>query len=310
MESAKRQNTKVLLFSGQGAQKVGMGKSLYEGSPLARSYFDAAEAILGWPLREIAFEGPEAKLTQTLYCQPALYVHSYVVFELLKQFGRLEGLLGAIGLSLGELTALAAAGVFDFETGLRLVATRARLMQSACESIQGAMVSLIGGDDAALLDLCSQYGVSFSNQNCPGQRVISGSTEAIEAAAQAAKASGAFKRVIPLNVAGAYHSPLMLSAKEGFESALAPVRLNHPDFTVWSNVAGSPYGGPETIKPLLSDQIVSTVRFEDNLKNAIAAGATEFYECGPGGVLSGLLRRLDPELPCLKFEEFVDFNPL
>lgn len=300
----------VLLFSGQGSQQVGMGRSLCKAFPMARKRFEQAEAILGWPLRNLVFEGPETALTQTIHCQPALYVHGYVVFELLKAAGQLTHVLGAIGLSLGELTALAAAQVFDFETGLRLVATRARLMQAACEATQGAMASLIGGEDAAIETLCSTFKIQVSNQNCPGQRVVSGPSDAVQAAVQAAQESGQFRRVIPLNVAGAYHSSLMESARQGFEAALAPVTLKPPAFTVWSNVTGQAVSEPEAIRAGLPAQIVHTVRFEDNLKAAVAAGATHFYECGPGGVLSGLLRRTCPDIPCQKASEASDFEKL
>lgn len=296
------------MFSGQGAQQVGMGSRLYAAFESARRRFDQAEALVGWPLRAIAFEGPEEVLTQTLHCQVALYVQGYIVFELLRERGHLDGLVGAMGLSLGELTALAVAGVFDFETGLKLVAQRAGLMESACQATPGTMASLIGGNDAAIEALCKEFGVSLSNKNCPGQRVLSGPLDAMQKAIQAAQLSGTFRRVLPLKVAGAYHSPLMASAKSAFEAVLAPIEFKAPGFTVWSNVTGGALSDPAAIKAALPQQIVCTVLFEDNLLAASQQGVTHFYECGPSAVLSGLVRRTLPEAHVTTFCEPTDFS--
>lgn len=296
--------SKGILFSGQGAQKVGMGKSLYEGSATAKALYDEADAVLGWELSKICFEGPEETLTETRVCQPALYVHGYVVYSLLKEAGKLDGVSLAAGLSLGELTALAAAESFTFADGLRVVAERGRLMQAACDATDGAMASLIGGSREAVLALCAVHDVDMANLNSPGQIVISGESPKVAAAVEAAKSAGAFKMVVPLKVAGAYHSRLMEPARAAFSEFLKGVAIAQPKLTVLSNTTGKAVSTPEEIRSALSKQVVSSVLWEDCLREAAAQGVMEFYECGVGGVLAGLAKRTDRALKVTSVQEF------
>ncbi len=293
-----------LLFSGQGAQKVGMGQSLYAQSEVARALYDEADAVLGWKLTEISFNGPEATLTETRVCQPALYVMGYSIFAILREGGKLEGLKTAIGLSLGELTALAAAGAFDFATGLRVVAERGRLMQEACDATEGTMASMIGGTVENVEALCQRHDVDVGNFNCPGQIVISGSKEGVAAAVEEAKESGLFRMVVPLKVAGAYHSRLMESARLRFEAFLKDIEISEPAVTVFSNATGSAVRTPEEIRAALVKQVVSSVRWEECQLAAGQLGVSQFYECGPGAVLAGLARRIDRSLAIKSIAEY------
>ena len=282
-----------LLFSGQGAQQIGMGRTLYESSETARSLYDQANEVLGWDLKGICFEGPEEALRNTKVCQPALYVHGYVVFRLLQELGQLDELQTACGLSLGELTALASAGVFDFETGLRLVAERGRLMQLACDTTKGGMASIIGGEPEAVQALCEEFDIEIANLNCPGQIVISGENEKVLDAVANSEGRG-FKLVKPLNVAGAYHSRLMVSARDAFAAFIQDFEFKTPELSVYTNVTGQRVIDPKVIKENLVKQVVSSVRFETCLRNAAGENSVErFYECGPGKVLAGLARRTD-----------------
>ncbi len=302
--------SKGLLFAGQGAQKVGMGKSLVEASATARALYEQADAVLGWKLSDISFNGPEETLTETRVCQPALYVHGYALFALLRERGLLEGVTLAAGLSLGELTALAAAGAFSFEDGLRVVAERGRLMQEACDASDGAMASLIGGTREAVLELCRACDVDMANLNSPGQIVISGERAKVAKAVDAAKASGAFKLVVPLKVAGAYHSRLMEPARRRFEAFLQGVAISQPKLTVLSNTTGKAVHTPEQIRTALATQVVSSVLWEDCLREALRLGVTDFFECGPGGVLAGLAKRTDKALKVVSLSEYADLEPL
>ena len=281
-----------LLFSGQGAQKVGMGASLYENSSLAQDLYDKANEILGWNLSKVSFEGPEELLMETRICQPALFVCGYAIHSILRKVGRLDQVEVVFGLSLGELSAHAVAGTFDFTEGLKIVAERARLMQMACEINNGTMASLIGGTPSSIFELCEKYSVEIANFNSPEQTVISGGVKQIEAAIKAAK-KGDFRMVVPLKVVGAYHSRLMEPARKEFESYLAAYTFNNPSIKVLSNTTGSEVHDVNEIKQLLVDQIVSPVRWTDCMRFAAAQGITEFYECGPGKVLAGLARRID-----------------
>lgn len=298
--------TTGLLFSGQGAQHVGMGRSLYENVPEARSVFERADDVLGWGLREICFEGPEDKLTETKVCQPALYVHGCAAHAALRAQGG-EGRPGvAFGLSLGELTAHAAAGTYDFDTGLRLVAERGRLMQEACEASEGGMASLIGGSRGAADDLCRRFDLEIANLNCPGQIVVSGNLPRIREIAGLGKDSG-FKMIKPLNVAGAYHSRLMRTARDKFEEFIRDFEFQSPQLPVYSNTTGQLVREPEEIRRALVEQIVSPVHFEDCLRHAATEQNVDtFYEFGPGGVLAGLAKRTDKSLRVTRVAEFED----
>jgi [acyl-carrier-protein] S-malonyltransferase len=282
-----------------------MGKSLYDGSAAARALYDEANTVLGWDLKKICFEGPDAELTQTKVCQPALYVHGLAVLAALREKNKLPEVKFALGLSLGEITALTAAGVFDFATGLRVVAERGRLMQVACEKTVGGMAAVIGEERAAVAELCREFDIEAANFNAPGQIIISGDKARVEAAVVAAKAKG-MKKVMPLNVAGAYHSRLMEPARADFAAYLAGVTFNRPGFTVFSNTTGQVVTEPAQIREALVRQVVSSVLWEDCMRNCAAAGATEFWECGPGGVLAGLARRTEKTWVVKSLAEITD----
>lgn len=299
----------AFIFAGQGAQKVGMGKSLCENSAAARALYDEANRVLGWDLTKISFEGPEAELTQTKVCQPALYVHGLAALAALRELGKVP--TGepsyALGLSLGELTAYCAAGVFDFATGLKIVAERGRLMQVACEQTTGTMAAIIGEDRARIQELCQAFDVEAANFNAPGQIIISGEKTKIEAAVAGAKERG-MKKVMPLNVAGAYHSRLMEPARAAFAAYLEPITFAAPKFTVFTNTTGQAISEPAALKAALVKQVVSSVLWEDCMRSAAAAGATQFWEFGMGGVLSGLARRTEKAWPVKSFAEFADLQ--
>lgn len=297
----------ALLFAGQGAQKAGMGKSLYEGSPAARALYTEADAVLGWGLTKLSFEGPETELTQTKVCQPALFVHGLAVVAALKEKGKMPAVNYALGLSLGEVTALTAAGVFDFAVGLRVVAERGRLMQEACEKTVGGMAAVIGEDRAKVTELCKEFDVEAANFNAPGQIIVSGEKTKIEALVAAAKQRG-LKKVMALNVAGAYHSRLMEPARAAFAQYLDTVPFAKPAFTVFTNTTGQTVSEPAQIREALIKQVVSSVLWEDCMRNTAAAGATEFWECGPGAVLAGLARRTEKAWLVKSFAEMADIS--
>jgi len=280
-----------------------MGRSLCENSSTAAAVYDQANEVLGWDLKQICFEGPDEALTETKVCQPALYVQGYALYAILKEQGKLDGLKAACGLSLGELTALAAAGVYDFETGLRLVAERGRLMQLACDATRGGMAAVIGGSAEEVQTFCDEFAIEIANLNCPGQIVISGEAEKVTEAVAASK--GRFKLCKPLNVAGAYHSRLMVSARDAFAEFIQDFDFKVPEIATYTNVTGERVTDPDMIKDCLVKQIVSSVRFEDCLRHMAAEnGLTDFYECGPGKVLAGFAKRIDKELNVLEKSEF------
>lgn len=269
---------------------MGMGENLYQHSELAREFFDQADSILGWKLSKICFEGPEEALTETKVCQPALFVHGYAIYSVLIKRGMLDDATMAMGLSLGEVTACAAAGVFDFQTGLQVVAKRSELMQEACEHSDGSMAAVIGADRETVAAFCEELDVDMANLNCPGQIVISGESGKIAKAVEAGLERG-FKRVLPLNVAGAYHSRLMGPARDGFEAFLADIEFKEPNLTLFTNTTGHPVSEPDEIRKALVQQTVSPVLWEDCMVNASAAGATLFCELGVGSVLRGHVKR-------------------
>ncbi len=296
----------ALLFSGQGAQAVGMGKSLYEGSPIAKGLYDRAAKVLPFDLKQVCFEGPVEVLTETRVCQPALYVQGYAIAQILRERGKLNDLKACLGLSLGELTAYAFAGVWDFETGLQVVAERGRLMQLACDQTKGGMAAVIGGTREDIAKLCAAFDIDAANFNCPGQVVISGDAEKVTQAVARAKEFGPFKLVKPLVVAGAYHSRLMEPARRAFEAYLQGIEFKRPQFTVYSNTTGASLSEPAALREALVKQVVSSVLWEDDCKAAAATGVTQFYECGPGGVLAGMMKRSAPEAPVASLSEFAD----
>lgn len=295
----------ALLFAGQGAQKVGMGKSLYDQSPAARALYEEANQVLGWSITRVSFEGPESDLTETKVCQPALFVHGLALLAALKERGNVPPVACSLGLSLGEITALTAAGVMDFSTGLRVVAERGRLMQRACELTTGGMAAIVGEERDKVLELCREFEIEAANFNAPGQIIISGEKARVEAAVEAAKARG-IKKAVALKVAGAYHSRLMEPARAEFATFLASVPFAAPTFPVYTNTTGQLVRTPDEIRAALAKQVVSSVMWEDCMRNAAAAGATEFWELGPGGVLAGLARRTNKEWSVRSFAEFSD----
>lgn len=288
----------ALLFAGQGAQVVGMGKDFAEQCPSARRWFDQANRVLGYDLAAICFGGPESELTKTDNAQPGIFLVSWVALQLLKD--RVPGLRfeATAGLSLGEFTALAAAGALSFEDGLRIVRQRGRFMQEACEVTQGAMAALIGLAEQPAREVCAEAGVVLANLNCPGQLVISGEAGRIAKACELATARGA-RRALPLPVAGAYHSPLMASAQPKLESELAQVKVASPQVRVVSNVTAQPHAASESIRARLVEQITASVRWEESMRYLLAQGFTRFIELGPGTALTGFMRRIDKEVRML-----------
>ncbi len=280
----------ALLFAGQGAQVVGMGRDFAENHPSAREWFDRANAALGYDLAGICFSGPEAELTRTENAQPAIYLVGWVAFQLLKEQAPSLSYSAVAGLSLGEFTALAAAGTLGFEEGLRLVRQRGRFMQEACESTQGSMAAIIGLDETVTREVCDQAGVVLANLNCPGQLVISGETVRVQAACEAARARGA-KRAIPLTVAGAYHSSLMASAQPKLALELAHLSLAKPVVPVISNVTAQPVDSG--ISENLVQQICAPVLWEKSMRHLLDQGFTRFIELGPGTALSSFMKRID-----------------
>jgi [acyl-carrier-protein] S-malonyltransferase len=280
----------ALLFAGQGAQAVGMGRDLAEQFPTAANLFQKADDVLERKLSEIAWNGPIEDLTKTSNCQPALFVHGLACLSVLSERAGNFPIGGAAGLSLGEMTAHAAAGTFDFATGLKLVERRGQLMDEACAATSGAMAAMIGADENTVRALAADADVDIANINAPGQIVISGERAKVEIAVGLAKEHG-IRRATMLNVAGAYHSRLMESAYEKLGTVLQHVPMQPPRFPVISNVTGEEVKTPNEIRRTLQDQVTGTVRWLDCMERLVALGCDFFIELGPGGVLAGLLRR-------------------
>lgn len=292
----------ALLFAGQGAQVVGMGKDLATVFPSAQAWFNRANAALGYDLTAICFNGPEAELTKTENAQPGIFLVSWVAFELLKEKVPALKFEATAGLSLGEFTALTAAGALSFEAGLRIVRQRGKFMQEACDVTKGGMAAVIGLDEAPTREACAEAGVVLANLNCPGQLVISGEAEKIAKACEIAKARGA-KRAIPLPVAGAYHSPLMASAQPKLQVELAGAKLSAPRVPVISNVTAQPHTSPDQISVRMVEQVTSSVRWEESMRYLLAQGYTRFIELGPGAALSGFMKRINKEVQMLNVSD-------
>ncbi len=277
-----------LLFAGQGAQVVGMGRDLAENFPRARELFERANEILGRELTDVMWNGPLAELTKTSNCQPALFVHGLACLAVVREFE--FPIAAAAGLSLGELTAHASAETFSFESGLKLVQRRGELMEEACNATTGGMAAMIGADENTARNLAAAADVDLANINSPGQIVLSGERAKIDMALGLAKEYG-IRRALPLNVAGAYHSRLMQIADEKFGQALTEVEIQTPRFPVFSNVTGAEVKTLPAIRETLQDQVTSTVRWVDCMEGMLALGCDLFLELGPGAVLAGLLQR-------------------
>jgi len=287
----------ALLFSGQGAQTVGMGKDLAAEFPAAAALFEKADSILGYPLSQIAFEGPTEELTKTSVCQPALYVHGLACLAVLKEkFPALE-FHATAGLSLGEFTAHAAAGTFDFETGLRLVDKRARAMQAACEASTGGMAAIIGGEEDRVRELAAAADVDVANINAPGQIVLSGEASKIIVAVSLAKEYSA-RKALELTVAGAFHSRLMEPAYQSLSTALAETHMIEPRVPVVCNVDAIEVRDPQTIRRTLADQVTGSVCWSQSVEYLIdKLHIEQFIELGPGGVIAGLVGRIRKGTP-------------
>ncbi len=285
----------ALLFAGQGSQTVGMGRDLCEKYDVAHNLFARANEVLARDIQKICFEGPEDVLTKTDNAQPGIFLTSLVCLEALKsQVPNLQ-FEATAGLSLGEFTALTAAGAVSFEDGLRTVQMRGRFMQEACDATHGGMASIINMDETALVEVCHEADVDIANINCPGQVVISGDKDKIVKAIELAKVRGA-KRAIPLVVAGAYHSRLMESAKVKVAGALANLTMREPKVTVVFNVTARPATSVAEIKDLLVRQVTSPVRWSESMQWLVVQGFSRFIELGPGNVLSGLMKRINKDV--------------
>ncbi len=285
-------NQIVLLFSGQGAQKVGMGKEWMESSATARKMAAQADQALGFSISEIMLEGPDEELTKTSRCQPALYLHGLIALALIRE--RLPNLVpvAAAGLSLGEFTAHVAAGSFSFEDGLRLVARRGEFMEAACLATEGAMAALIGGDEEQVRALAAATDVDVANLNAPGQIVLSGTVAGIDDAIARAKEFGV-RKAIKLNVAGAYHSRLMQSAQDQLAGELDQVTLQPPSLPVVCNFGATPVSDPDEIRTMLKNQVTGSVRWTESIQTLVGMGHRTFLELGPGKVLAGLVSKID-----------------
>lgn len=285
---------KAFVFPGQGSQFVGMGKELYDNNPLAKELFDKADEILGFKITDIMFAGTDEQLKQTNVTQPAVFLHS-VISALCLGDEFAPAMVG--GHSLGEFSALVAVGALSFEDGLKLVAARANAMQKACEANPGTMAAIIGLPDEKVEEICAEVStdgnvVVAANYNCPGQLVISGNVDAINAACEKLKEAGA-KRALPLKVGGAFHSPLMQPAKDELEAAIEKTTFDAPTCPVYQNVDAKPHTEPEVIKANLIAQLTSSVRWTASVQAMIADGADDFTECGPGKALQGMIGRID-----------------
>lgn len=298
----------VLLFAGQGSQTVGMGRSLVEQCPQAQALLDRAEAELPFSLRQVMFEGPEEDLTRTSRCQPALYVHGLMCLAALRQqLGDDLEIHAAAGLSLGEFTAHAAAGTFDFSRGLQLVAKRGQFMEEVCENTRGSMAAMIGGTEEQVRRLAAQAGVDVANLNAPGQIVLSGSREGIAQAIAGAKEAG-IRMAKELNVAGAYHSSLMQAAQDKLAAELAQTALDKPNFPVISNLTARPAMEPKEVRRTLEAQVTGTVRWTDSMAFLLDQGQAHFLEAGPGKVITGLMGRIRKGTFCLPTGEMEELE--
>ena len=284
----------ICIFAGQGAQVPGMGKDFAQ-DPEIMALYEKANAVLGFDLAKVCFEGPAEELTKSNICQPAIFVTSYAAYVLLQK-RRPTAFAAAAGLSLGEWSALCAAGVLDFDSTLKVLEARGRFMQEACEATPSGMIAIVGATPAQLDELCAKTGCTVANINSAAQQVLSGSKDAVTQAAAVAKELG-IKRAIPLQTAGAFHSPFMAPAREKLAPVLDAIAFHAPQFPVLSNVTGQPHSSdPGAIKALMLEQVTQTTNWAADVEAAKALGCTRFVEFGPGKVLSGLIKKIDAAL--------------
>ena len=281
------------LFAGQGSQYIGMGKDLYESFPQAKAVFDKADQVLGFSLSKLCFEGPQEELTRTNNCQPAIVTTTIAAWEVFKSVNNIEPDSYAAGLSLGEYSALVASGAIKFEDVVYLVRRRGEFMEEEARKKPGKMLSVIGLDYAQVKQVCEEVSIEIANLNCPGQIVVSGGAENIEKAQILAKAKGAKLSVI-LGVSGAFHSSFMNGASAKLAKELEKIKINIPRIALISNVTAKPALSVEEIKNNLVKQVASSVLWEDSMKFILSRGVSNFIEFGPGKVLKGLMRRIDP----------------
>jgi [acyl-carrier-protein] S-malonyltransferase len=284
------------VFPGQGSQTVGMGRDLYDNLASARAIFNQADEALGFPITKLCFEGPEDELRQTINAQPALLTTSFACLEAAWEVNNksLPDPAFLAGHSLGEYTALAVAGVFDFSTAVRLARERGRLMHEAGQIRQGGMAAIIGMDEESLAEVCRKSDTVIANINCPGQIVISGAAENVTRAMEMATAAGA-SRAIPLQVSGAFHSPLMRPAVEGMTEYVSSASFQAPKIPVIGNTTAEPLTTAESVKSELLNQLLNPVQWQRSIEYIISKGVPTFIEIGPGKVLTGLIRRIDKE---------------
>lgn len=280
---------------------MGMGKDLYDTYPAAKAMMDAADAALGYSLTDIMFNGPDAELTRTCNCQPALYLHGLALYEILRSEVEIEP-VAAAGLSLGEFTAHAAAGTFSMEDGLKIVQKRGAFMEEACQAAPSTMAAMIGGNDEAVQALAAECDIDVANFNCPGQTVVSGSVEGVDKAVAGAKAAG-FKLAKKLNVAGAYHSRFMKSAQEKLLPELAAANMQMPACPVYCNYEARPVTGTDDVRAMLGAQVCGSVRWAASMQDLVAKGHTLFIEMGPGKTLAGMMGRISKEATVISIED-------
>ena len=299
------------VFPGQGSQSVGMCRDLYDSVKTARDVFEAADKALGFPISKLCFEGPEEELRQTINAQPALVTASYACLEAAKEIGgeKLDTPAFLAGHSLGEYTALAVAGVFDFTTGVRLARERGRLTHEAGQKRAGSMSAILGLDKVKLAEICQKTDTIMANINCPGQIVISGAAENVAKTNEMATAAGA-SRAILLQVSGAFHSPLMQPAVEGLIKYLDATAFKAPSIPVIGNVTALPLTTPEEVKTELKKQLLSPVQWQRGIEYMIKQGVTRFIEIGPGKVLTGLIKRINKEVATLNLNDLTAIKTL
>jgi [acyl-carrier-protein] S-malonyltransferase len=299
----------AFLFPGQASQFVGMGKDLYDASPVAKRVFDLADGVLDIPIKSFCFGGPEESLRQTAVTQPAVFTHSIAALEMLRDKGIQPDIVA--GHSVGELAALVAAGVLEIEDGLRLVSVRAQAMSAASKTRQGSMAAIIGLEDDEVRSVCDEAKsvglVNPANFNCPGQTVISGEERGVSRAMEIARGKGA-KRTLELPVSGAFHSDLMKPAVDALRGALEGITFSPPSIPVVPNVTAEPTSDPDELKRLLIEQVVSPVRWTESIVSIIKMGADRAIEVGPGDTLKGLVRRIDKELVVESAGNIEDFQ--